>query len=251
MDRKHRQLTLLYKYLRQDSCFYSIVWSLMGVGMTVGLEPSFWCWTESAQFGLFIEFSRVFHLIFEFFDIDIFQNRYKFLLVFFLLCGTVIQGALRQLDATVKCLKNPEIQVCSFFSQTILVLSFLVKKIEKLKIFDFSLFFKVWWWIVSQLTPENRKCTEFTTILFASLFEINSLLDVEEKWEKCEFSFFFLLVKLMSEKYQSARISGKCTVCRRMLLNLVHEGHRVFLTNGSFKNFSKNLQNFWQFYFTQ
>ena len=52
---------------------------------------------------------------------------------------------------------------------------------------------------------------------------------------------FFHFVKLMPEKYQAARISGKCTVCLRMLLNPVHEGHRVFLTNGNFKKFSKNL----------
>ena len=88
-------------------------------------------------------------------------------------------------------------------------------------------------------------------MLFASLFENKSLLDVEKKWENANFQFFFHFVKLMPEKYQAARISGKCTVCLRMLLNPVHEGHRVFLTNGNFKIFSKNLQNFWQFYFTQ
>ena len=57
----------------------------------------------------------------------------------------------------------------------------------------FSFFFKLWWWIVSELTRESSKCTEFSTMLFSSLFENKSLLDVEKKWGKCEFSIFFIL----------------------------------------------------------
>ena len=65
------------------------------------------------------------------------------------------------------------------------------------------------------------------------------------------FNFFLIFVKLMAEKYQDVRISGKCTFCRRVLVNPVHEGHRVFLANGNFKkNFRKVFfKDFWQFLF--
>ena len=63
--------------------------------------------------------------------------------------------------------------------------------------------------------------------------------------KNANFQFFFNFVKLMPEKYQAVRISGKCTVCRRMLVNPVHEGHRVFLANGNFK---KSFEKFFKIF---
>ena len=97
---------------------------------------------------------------------------------FSLLCGTMTQAALRQIDAIVKCLNSRRFKYVTFFLAKYLGFMFFSKKIEKME--NCFHFFKLWWWIVSELTPESRKCTEFTAMLFASLFENKFLFYVEK-----------------------------------------------------------------------
>ena len=179
IDRKHRQLSLLCKRLDKIArCGAPFV----GAAMTIVLDSSFWCLMESSWSVLFVEFWRVFHLIFEFFWLRFF--------LYFLLFGTWIQGTLHQIEATVKCLRSQGFKYVSHFSQqSILDLCFLVF-FWKIENFWFHFFFKLWFLIVFEVTPESMKCTDFTVFLFDSLLDNKGLLDVEKTWENAFFQFF-------------------------------------------------------------